>query len=162
MQKQEDARVSLFYLVGNRNPKDCTIESVSGTDADDSRRVTLTSNIDRHNGKEKEVFRMSVRMTKETGEWYIDPQSLQSNDILETPDPNLTPTPAPTETPAVYSNTILYYNPNKGEYYHADPNCKNVGKKYLPLAGSFTYAEINDEPYKNLKPCNVCAAPLRP
>ena len=160
-QKQENPRTSLFMLIGNRIPKDCTPESISGTDADDSRRVTLTATIDRKTGKDPEKYRMAVRMTKENGEWFVDPQSLQSNETLETPDPNITPTPAPTATPAVFSNTVLYYNPNGGEYYHADQNCRNVGKKNLPLAGQFYYSELNDEPYSKLKPCNVCAAPLR-
>ena len=61
----------------------------------------------------------------------------------------------------MYSNTILYYNPKGGEYYHLDAFCKTVNAKYAPLQGQFTYAEINSDAYKKLKPCNVCGAPLR-
>lgn len=159
--KQENARTKLFGLLQNRRPLDCTPESISGTEADTSRRVTLTSTISRNNNKDPEKFRMSIVMVKENNEWYIDPNSLQTNEHAETPDPNVTPTPAPTPTAAVYSSTLLYYNPNKGEYYHLDPNCKTVGAKYVPLQGKFTYAEINTEPFSKLKPCNVCGAPLR-
>ncbi len=160
--KQENPRTSLFILLGNRKPADCTPESISGTDADSSRKVTLTSKIERYTGKKPELYRMTVLMVKENNEWFVDPQSLQSYDTVATPDPNVTETPSPTPTAAIYSNTILYYNPNGGEYYHFDANCRNVGSKNRPLAGQFTYAEINDEPYSKLKPCNVCGAPLRP
>ena len=159
--KQENPRTALFYLLQNRVPTDCLIESVSGTEADTSRRVTITTHIDRHNGRNPEKFRMTVLMTKENNEWYIDPQSLQSYETLETPDPNITPTVAPTDTPAIYSNTTLYYNSKGGEYYHYDPDCVNVSKKFKPMA-TFTYGELNNEPYSKLKPCNVCGAPLRP
>ena len=159
--KQENARASLFLLVGNRKPTEFTSESITGTDADTSRKVTLTVKIDRNDGKTPLKYRMTVLMVKESNEWFLDPLSLQSYENAETPDPNITPTPAPTPEPVVYSSTTLYYNPNKGEYYHADPNCPNVGDKYKPLQGVFTYGELNNEPYSKLKPCNVCAAPLR-
>ena len=160
--KQENPRTSLFALLANRTPKDCTPESITGTPADTSRRVTLTSQMDRNNGKPAEKYRMTILMVMEGNEWYIDPQSLQTYESAETPDPNITPTPAPTETPAVYATTVLYYNPKGGEYYHLDPNCKIINPKFLPLGGSFTYGEIDNDAYKNLKPCNVCGAPLRP
>ena len=161
-EKQENPRTSLFGLLANRTPKECTPESISGTDADTSRKVVLTVKIDRNNGKPEEMYRMTIMMVKEANEWYIDPQSLQTNESLETPDPNVTPTPAPTETPAVYSNTVLYYNPKGGEYYHLDPNCKIINPKFLPLGGTFTYSQIEEDPFDKLKPCNVCGAPLRP
>ena len=160
--KMENPRTSLFILLANRKPMDCTLESITGTDADSSRRVTLSSKIDRNNGKPAETYRMTILMVKENNEWYIDPQSLQSYETLDTPDPNVTPTVGPTDTAPVYPTTELYFNPKGGEYYHADPNCKIINEKYTPLGGHFTYAEINNDPYVNLKPCNVCGAPLRP
>ncbi len=57
-------------------------------------------------------------------------------------------------------NQRLYYNPNGGSNYHAADNCKGVKDEYLPLAGSFTYGELNDEKYKKLTPCPYCN-PLR-
>ena len=159
--KQENPRTSLFTLLANRRPLNCTLESISGTDADNSRKVTLTSKIDRNAGREPELYRMTVLMVKENNEWYVDPQSLQSFEKEQTTDNTANATPSPTATPAIYPSTVLYYNPNKGEYYHYDAYCPNVGKKYVPLQGQFTYAQINDEPYSKLKPCNVCGAPLR-
>ena len=64
-----------------------------------------------------------------------------------------------TETAA--EDTVLYYQPNGGEYYHLDPNCKRIHPKFLPLQDSFLYAAVNDEPYLDLKPCEVCGAPFR-
>ena len=159
--KQENPRTSLFSLLANRRPTDCTPESITGTDADNSRRVTLTATIDRNNLKKSEKFRMTILMVKENNEWYVDPQSLLSYEQVETPDPNITPTVAPTDTPAIYPSTELYYNPNGGEYYHYDAYCKQISPKFTPLQGRFTYAEVNNEPYSKLKPCNVCGAPLR-
>ena len=158
--KQENPRTSLFGLLANRTPQDCTPENITGTDADTSRQVTLTSTMDRHNGKDPEKYRMTVLMLKEGEEWYVDPQSLQSFVAEETPDPNVTPTPAVTATPAVYSNTVLYYNPSGGEYYHLDPSCRIINSKFTPLQGQFTFAELGNDPYNKLKPCNVCGAPL--
>ncbi len=159
--KQENPRTALFGLLANRRPENCTPESISGTDADTTRRVTLTTMINRNNNKPAEKYRMTIVMVKENNEWYVDPNSLASYDPVETPDPNITATPAPTPTAAVYSSTLLYYNPKGGEYYHLDSFCKTVNAKYAPLQGQFTYAEINTEPYSKLKPCNVCGAPLR-
>ena len=101
-------------------------------------------------------------MVKENNEWYIDPQSLQSYETETTPDPKLTPEPEITAEPETNNSTPLYYNPNGGEYYHRDQNCRDVNPKFLPLAGTFTFGQINDEPYSKLKRCNVCGAPLRP
>ena len=160
--KEENPRTSLFALLANRTPKDCTPESISGTAADTTRKVTVTSTMNRNNGKPDEKYRMTIMMVKEGTDWYIDPQSLQTYESVETPDPNVTATPAPTETPAVFASTVLYYNPSGGEYYHLDQNCKIINPKFLPLGGQFTYGEIGNEPYSKLKPCNVCGAPLPP
>lgn len=160
--KQENPRTALFNIIANRFPLNCTLESITGTDADNSRQVTLTSDIDRKNGKKAEKYRMTVLMVKENNEWYVDPQSVKTNDIIETPDPNITEAPSPTPTAAVYADTILYYNPNGGKYYHFVADCTQISPKYLPLKGTFKYSEINDDKYKDLQPCNVCGAPLRP
>jgi hypothetical protein len=54
----------------------------------------------------------------------------------------------------------LYYNPDGGQYYHSDQNCKSVKNKYLPLAG-FTYGELENSPYDKLTPCSSCNPPKR-
>lgn len=160
--KEENPKTALFALLRNRTPKDFAEENISGTSNDDSRTVTITSLMDRNNGKDPVKYRMNIMMDKEAdGLWYVNPKSLLSYDDADTPDPSITNTPAPTETPAIYGNTVLYYNPSGGEYYHLDPNCKKIAPKFLPLQGHFTYAELNDEKYKKLKPCAVCGSPLR-
>ena len=159
--KVENAKTALFGLMANRTPKDYAVESVSGTDYDTSRTVTITSLMDRNNGKDPVRYRMSIIMVNEGDEWYVDPQSLQTYEAADTPDPSITNTPAPTETPAVYPDTVLYYNPSGGEYYHLDQNCKKINERYLPLQGHFKYSEINNEKYSKLKPCAICGAPMR-
>ena len=159
--QQSNPQVALFGLKGNRTPKDYTVEKVGGTIDDDSREVVVSSLMDKNLGKDPVRYRITVIMVKEDGQWYVDPKSLKSNEPELTTDPNATVTPGPTPSPEIYANTVLYYNPGKGEYYHLDPNCPKVGVKYTPLAGHFYYSEVNDEQYKALKPCAVCGAPFR-
>lgn len=160
--KEENPKNSLFTLLRNRTPKDYKEENISGTSNDTSRTVTITALMDRNNGKDPVKYRMNIMMQKEAdGLWYVDPKSLLSYEDADTPDPSITNTPAPTDAPVVYPDTLLYYNPGKGEYYHLDQNCKRIAEKYLPLQGHFKYSQINDEPYKKLKPCAICGAPYR-
>jgi len=157
----ENAKTALFGILANRIPLDCTIEKVTGTSEDSSRTVTVTSTIDRNNGKDPVKYRLSVLMLKEGGEWYVDPQSLKTYESTETTaavEETATPTPAN----EVDANTVLYYNPDGGTKYHLDQNCKSTHEKYLPLKGHFLYSQINDDEYKDLSRCNVCGAPLRP
>jgi len=52
----------------------------------------------------------------------------------------------------------LYYNPQGGKYYHADPNCYSVNSRYLPLTG-LTYAQLDEAEFRSLKPCTHCKPP---
>ena len=168
---KDDPTADLFRLLGNRTPLGYEIEEISGTDADNSRTVTTVINIDRNNGKTPSLFRHMILMVKEGGEWYVNPRSLVSNDELENQpvDPNATPTPTPaqmtmaprmTETPVPAGSVELYYNPGKGSFYHADPNCKRVDSQFLPLQGTFKYEELGAY-LKTLQPCLVCNAPTK-
>ena len=157
--KVENPKTALFGLMANRTPKDYAVESVSGTDYDTSRTVTITSLMDRNNGKDPVRYRMSIIMVNEGDEWYVDPQSLQTYEAADTPDPSVTETPGPTPEPETSADTVLYYNPSGGEYYHRDQNCKRINERYLPLQGHFTYAELSKEKYSKLKPCAICGAP---
>lgn len=160
--KQQNDRTSLFSLLQNRTPGQIMMQGTTGTDADTTRKVVLNADMSRNNGKPPETYKMTIMMVKENNEWYIDPQSLQSYETETTPDPKITPEPVITAEPETNSGTPLYFNPNGGEYYHRDQNCRDVNPKFLPLAGTFTFGQINEEPYSKLKRCNVCGAPLRP
>ena len=121
--KQENPKTALFGLMGNRTPKeDIVLENISGTPNDTTRTVTITVLMDPNNGKDPVRYRIGVIMVKENdGLWYVDPNSIMSNDKAETPDPSITETPAPTETPSITVNTVLYFNPNiypEEEYAH--------------------------------------------
>ena len=161
--KQENPKTALFGLMGNRTPKeDIVLENISGTPNDTTRTVTITVLMDPNNGKDPVRYRIGVIMVKENdGLWYVDPNSIMSNDKAETPDPSITETPSPTETPSITVNTVLYYNPSGGEYYHLDQNCKRINERFLPLQGHFTYSELEKDAYKKLKPCAICGAPSR-
>lgn len=159
--KTDNAKADLFGLLANRTPLDYNFENISGTDNDQSRTITLNTLMDRNNGKDPTRYRLNVIMIKDGDQWFVDPQSLQTYEAADTPDPNVTATPSPTPELKADANTVLYYNPDGGTKYHLDQNCKSTHKKYLPLKGHFNYSEINKEPYVNLSPCNVCGAPLR-
>lgn len=48
----------------------------------------------------------------------------------------------------------LYYNPDKGRYFHEDPNCDSVSKRFLPLT-PITYGEMNER-FPSLQACPKC------
>ncbi|MHC1786363.1 MAG: L,D-transpeptidase [Christensenellales bacterium] len=55
---------------------------------------------------------------------------------------------------------MLYFNPDNGQYYHSDQNCPSIRDRFLPLKGSFTYAELEDAEHGRLSPCTSCNPPV--
>ncbi len=159
---QSSPTQALFNILSNRRPTEYTIENISGTDADQALTVTLRASINKFTSDELEVMRYQIIMLKENGIWYIDPSSLATKIKEETPDPNATPAPTEqprtTVTPKPDGNTKLYYNSSGGSYYHVDPECARVAKKYLPLS-PFLYSELSSAPFNKLLPCLECGAP---
>ena len=154
---------ALFVLLLNRTPQDdYEVTTITGTDADALRTATVKVTIDKNDGRQKlDRYAFKVLMKKEDGIWYVDPQSLASNEketATETAaSANNTPTQPPlyTGTPT----TILYYNANGGSRYHLDPDCPDVGKKYKPMS-QFMYVDLGQSPYNELIPCTRCGAPI--
>lgn len=56
-------------------------------------------------------------------------------------------------------NTLLYYNPNGGKYYHSTPECSAVKKKFYPLT-AFKYGQLDSGIFADLEPCPSCT-PLK-
>jgi len=56
-------------------------------------------------------------------------------------------------------DAILYYNPNGGQYYHADQNCASIKNRFLPLEGTVTYADLDLPEFAKLTPCKHCNPP---
>jgi len=154
---------ALFVLLLNRTPQDdYEVTNAPGTDNDVLRTLTVKVTIDKNDGRAtKDRYAFKVMMKKEDGIWYVDPQSLSSNEketaTQTVASANTTPTQPPlyTGTPT----TVLYYNANGGSMYHLDPDCPSVGKRYKPMA-SFMFTELSMAPYKELRPCNQCGAPI--
>ena len=164
---QENPSTALFVLLANRTPEDYTVEEISGTDQDNSRTVTMTATINKNNGKDPSLYRFMVIMTKEGDEWYVDPNSLATNDELQSSEENVvnnlsvadaTATPRTTVTPAPAGDTTLYYNLSGGSFYHLDPYCSSVAEEYQPLTGTFPYSELSQY-IGQYNPCLVCNAP---
>jgi lipoprotein-anchoring transpeptidase ErfK/SrfK len=55
----------------------------------------------------------------------------------------------------------LYYNPNKGAYYHADQRCASVKDRYLPLT-PLRYADLREKEFSKLTACPSCEPPESP
>ena len=55
-------------------------------------------------------------------------------------------------------DTPLYYNPNKGQYYHRSSFCYSARKiTFQP----FTYGQLEEAPFSKLVPCPYCTPPAR-
>jgi hypothetical protein len=162
---QDSAESALFTLICNRTPEDFTIESISGTAGDSSRTITMSSDINKNNGDDPTRYRFMILLVEEDGEWYVDPESLATNDTVDEDDESTddstsqTLPPRTTVTPIPAADTKLYYNADGGKYYHVDPNCSAINSKYLPLTSYFLYSELDDDPYRSLLPCLKCGAP---
>jgi len=168
--KQENPSMALFMVLANRTPEDFKIEDISGSDTDNSRTVTMRATINKNNGKASSVYRFMIMMVKEGEEWYVNPNSLATNDKqAAATDENVVKTqsvgtateaPRTTVTPAPPASTTLYYNMG-GNYYHMDPNCPSVNADNLPFDSSFRYSELKDiKSSTNLLPCLKCGAPV--
>ena len=167
--KQENPSQALFNVLKNRTPEDYVIEDISGTETDNSRTITMRATINKNTGKAPVVYRFMVMMVKEGNEWYVNPNSLATNDEVETVDENVvnnknavgnvTEPPRTTVTPAPPASTLLYYNEG-ANYYHMDPNCASVKSEYLPFDFSFSYGDLKAVMREyNLSPCLKCNAP---
>ena len=55
--------------------------------------------------------------------------------------------------------TLLYYNPGRGEYYHAKATRLST-RAGLKLK-SFAYGRLEEKPFSRLKRCEHCAPALR-
>ena len=163
----EDPRAELIGLTAGRTPLDATVERVQeiageGPDGLTYELVTLTTHLDRNDGLNADLYRIQFLVRKEEdGFWYVNPSGLSDCEAVEEDFPAEGPSDPEGVAGTASADTVLYYQPDGGEYYHLDQNCLSVYQKYLPLQDSFRYSELNDEPYRNLKPCQVCGAPLR-
>ena len=62
------------------------------------------------------------------------------------------------QLPVPSPDTVLYYNPNKGQYYHSAEHCNMASKiTFTP----FLYSQLEEEGFSKLKACNFCSPPRR-
>lgn len=161
-EKRENPKMDLFAILANRTPIEYELSMLYGNPGDTVRTASVKCLIDRHNGKEPNLYLLEIIMNRDSdGLWYVDPESLLSyEDARYAREPEATPEPAE-EEPEVTGDTVLYYCPQGGEYYHLERYCPRVNEKYLPLQGMFTYAQLDDEAFRDLQPCSICGAPAR-
>lgn len=157
-----DPAKALFALLLNRTPQDDYEITMSGTDNDSMRTATVKVTIDKNDGRTTmDRYAFKIIMQKEDGIWYVNPESLESNEKETATETVATANTTPTQPP-LYTGTpetILYYNPNGGSKYHLDPDCDSVGSQYKPMT-QFMYVDLDKEPYSELSPCQRCGAPI--
>lgn len=169
-ESQQEAETAIFHLSAIRTPLDYQILDVSGNDSDQTRTITMQATISKNDGRDPQKYNFQILMIRSNNEWYVDPNSISSSQIVQ--QATLQATQQPTtgtiesavqqQTMAgVRSDTILYYNQDGGEFYHIDPNCSSIGEKYRPLTAMFYYRDVSNDTFKNLKTCPVCKAPAR-
>lgn len=71
------------------------------------------------------------------------------------------PLSEPEEPDGNDDTTLVYYNPNGGKYYHADPCCPRVDSTYWPLSPVSMERLNSDKSFSKLLPCSVCGASER-
>lgn len=168
---QEDPERELFQLLGGNKPESYEIESLTGSDGDSSRIVSIRVRINPNNGMPSTLNRMQVLMFRVNNHWYVDPQSLKGTPIDEAAEAArqnreiLSSTVVPTATPdpqAEANRIYVYYNKvGNGSKYHADEICDTVSDNYWPLE-KLDFSLINSNQYKKLTPCEECNPPQRP
>ena len=159
---QSDPKQALWNLRQNRTPLSWEFMNSTGTENDINRTVTVQAVVDRNiTGREPATYQFKIVMMNENGTWYVDPNSIASNEAVATATKSSKVTQPPQPTIGAPADMTIYYNPDGGMYYHADQYCKNVGAKYLPLRGVIRFAQLYEAPYTSLQQCTVCNPPLR-
>lgn len=110
----------------------------------------------------------NISVYNEGGEWRVDPDSMREKPVPVELQANAgggvaagagtSSSPAP--DPTVKPTTKLWYNPDGGEYYHAEQKCTKINEKYYSKMKSFEYSELEkDSKLKKLNACAECNAP---
>ena len=163
---KENPKGDLFLILANRMPLSYSIDSISGSAEDDSRTITITCLIRKQNISDPEYYKLQVLMIRLNNNWYVDPNSLGGTKVQTTDVPGgaaavtAVPTAIPTPTPPITGETVVYYNPQGGLYYHSADHCPKVGPQYEPLTPLY-YRDLNSDKFKHLNPCPDCGAPPR-
>ena len=94
-EKTEEPKTRLFSLIGSRKPRSFTVMNILGPAADGSLTVITHAELARYDGKTVALYRLEVRMLREDGEWYVDPECLWNQEKQEeaAPDPEMTAAP---------------------------------------------------------------------
>jgi len=95
--------------------------------------------------------------------WYVDPKSMQGSPTIINPDATMAPSatdehgePVPAN-PTTKPTVKLWYNPDRGQFYHLEQKCKTINEKYFASMQSFEYSELSR--HAKLQPCSTCGAP---
>ena len=154
-EQQESASSALFYLLGNRNAVSYELETAQISEDRTACEIHMNCMISKNNGKAPVPFHVSLKMVAEDGEWFIDPATMQMEELpgdvtteahwtmppSPTPTPSTTPTPTPTTGPTpTPSPTIMY------DYYCYMCGCLSSGADRCMFCGAPRGARPTTEP----------------
>ncbi|MBR4457379.1 MAG: hypothetical protein IKS31_00255 [Clostridia bacterium] len=144
--------LALAALLENRQIFSYEVESIEGRTETGKLTATVSAVVGHYGSavppKRYGIAMLLLRQGETT--WGVDPRSLRFTEREETGE---------TLLPA--TDSLLYFNPYGGRYYHADPYCPSVADLYLPLEYCFLYRQLGEVMYAHLVPCTVCGAPPR-
>ncbi len=75
-----NVRKELFYDLGIKTPMKYYPVSVTGLPDDDFRSVVIDATMEAHNSRQPSDYRLVVSMSREDGQWYVDPESLRGHE----------------------------------------------------------------------------------
>lgn len=102
----EEPKVTLFAILGNRTPLSFTATDITGEGAD--RTVKAEVLADRNDGRDPVNYLFTIRMARgDDGQWYVDPEGLNTAEILPNTDPEL---PADGETAETVDFLLKVYD----------------------------------------------------
>lgn len=57
---------------------------------------------------------------------------------------------------AADTKDVYYYNPDGGQYIHADPQCDTISSKYWPIMEQISLDCLKEPEYKTMRLCATC------
>lgn len=94
-----------------------------------------------------------------TVEFYGKEYTIEKPEATDKPDPYATTASPKPLTSHAEEDTLLYFNPEGGRYYHIRQDCPVFSESVQKKLMTFPYAERFSEVYGGLKPCPTCGAP---
>jgi len=81
IEQREEPGSDLFFLLQNRSVEQYELVSMNFPAGSDTCILETKCLINKHNGKEMPLYKVTLTMEKVDGEWYMDPSSIQWEEL---------------------------------------------------------------------------------